>query len=39
MAPATAKSHMRSILRKLGATNRSQAIGIYLQHRRGQGSP
>lgn len=31
IAPATAKSHIRTILRKLGVTNRSQAIGIYLQ--------
>jgi DNA-binding CsgD family transcriptional regulator len=29
---ATAKSHMRSILRKLGAANRSQAIAVYLRH-------
>jgi DNA-binding CsgD family transcriptional regulator len=30
---ATAKSHMRSILRKLGAANRSQATAVYLRHR------
>jgi DNA-binding NarL/FixJ family response regulator len=29
---ATAKSHVRSILRKLGAANRSQAIAVYLGH-------
>ena len=29
IAPATVKSHVRSILRKLGAVNRSQAIGLY----------
>jgi len=28
---ATVKSHMRSVLRKLGAANRSQAIAVYLR--------
>lgn len=31
--PATVKSHMRSILRKLGASNRSQAIAMMLRSR------
>lgn len=33
VAPATVKSHVRSILRKLGAANRAQAIGLYLSAR------
>ncbi|WP_050803535.1 MULTISPECIES: response regulator transcription factor [Protofrankia] len=32
ISPATVKSHIRAILRKLGAANRSHAIAIHLRH-------
>ncbi|KLL12531.1 helix-turn-helix transcriptional regulator [Protofrankia coriariae] len=32
ISPATVKSHVRAILRKLGAANRSHAIAIHLRH-------
>jgi DNA-binding NarL/FixJ family response regulator len=30
IAEATVKSHVKHVLRKIGATNRAQAISIYL---------
>jgi DNA-binding CsgD family transcriptional regulator len=35
ISESTAKSHVKSVLRKLGVRNRTQAVLLYLEHQRG----